>query len=135
LSGEKTDISTGLDKPVLPVSELSQLKENEVVVLDDMCNPYIGQLVDWDAWGVHEKAKLNENARHFKTMIPLGYEDLKMRLQLFNPQQGELELGGFEKKVLGGGAILDALCKGTLGEELREAPPALARLLNKKEEN
>ncbi len=135
LGGEKTDISTGLDKPVLPVSELSQLKENEVVVLDDMCKPYIGKLVDWAAWGVHKKAKLNENARHFKTMMPLDYEDLKMRLQLFNPKQGELELERFEKKVLGGGAILDALCKGTLEEELREAPPALARLLSKKEDN
>ncbi len=135
LSGDKTDIATGLDKPVLPVSELNQLKEDEVVVLDDMCKPYIGKLVDWSAWGVHEKAKLNENVRHFKRMIPLDYENLKMHLQLFGPQQRELEFGGFSKKVLGGEAVLDALCKETLDEDLREVPPALERLLNKKEDN
>jgi type IV secretion system protein VirD4 len=85
LCGEKPDIS-GIDKPVLSVSKLSQLGKDEVVVLDDLSKPYIGTLVDWSAWGIDEKAKLSENVRHFKTLEPVDFDDIRIKFLLLSPE-------------------------------------------------
>ncbi len=85
LCGDKPDAS-GLDKPVLSVSQLSLLGKDQVVVLDDLSKPYVGKLVDWSAWGIEEKAKLSENVRHFKTMEPVDFEDIRIKFLLSNPE-------------------------------------------------
>ncbi len=137
LGGEKTDISTGLDKPVLSVCELSQLKKDEVVVLDDMSKPYIGHLVDWSAWGSFEKAKLCENVRPVKKMFPVNYEDIKIRLQLFKPKaEARPDSDFFDSSIPSGGEVMEALCaeQSEEDDEDREVIYSLTDFLNSKED-
>ena len=77
LSGYKEDPHTGLEKPVLSLNDLMNLKTGEIVVLDDSGLSYIGHVPDWLEWNIRDKARLADKKRRF---IPDDPVDLKKLL-------------------------------------------------------
>ena len=76
LSGYREDPRTGLEKPILSLNDLMNLKTGEIVVLDDSGLPYIGHVPDWSEWNIRDKAMLTDRARTIRPEIAIGLRDL-----------------------------------------------------------
>ncbi len=73
MSGSVMDYVTGMDKPNITVFDLNCIKPGEIVVLDDGCLPYFGNLPEWTAWNINDRATISETRRKHKkqAMLPL----------------------------------------------------------------
>ena len=76
LSGYREDPRTGLEKPVLSLNDLMNLKTSEIVVLDDSGLPYIGHVPDWSEWNIRDKARLADKTRGFNPENPVDLKEL-----------------------------------------------------------
>lgn len=86
LSGFKEDERTGLEKPVLSITDLSRLNTGEIVVLDDFGLPYIGHLPDWEAWEITDRIHYD---RSLQIPKPVRFVSLRDVLDIVDSTEPE----------------------------------------------
>ena len=91
LSGYREDPRTGLEKPVLSLNDLMNLKTGEIVVLDDSGLPYIGHVPDWSEWNIRDKARLADKTRRSNPENPVDLKKLLCIQDDAGRKQGEQE--------------------------------------------
>ena len=93
LSGYRVDERTGFEKPVLSINDLSTLKTGQIVVLDDSRLPFIGNLPDWEDWGIGKRMSSLDKGRTVHQAKPVTLDKLmgspKPRTRNASPIQNE----------------------------------------------